>query len=236
MEASDAPLPDQVRKTHRTEASSSSAVTGLSLPLPVSEGMSAQVSIIASAVFDRFKQHLGVDAEVEARLCEIRGVPKAASSRIVSEKHSIEVGVDRKTFTTVSERLGNSAGVTVSSTDSVDVRTGDLRTTKQNGTVTTIKKVRKAVVDVQLAGTKYDLRFAVSAEVPVEPRAFPDALPQDARKKQRKSFRLEANVYDLTVVESRGRVTREIEVERVCTSEADVTELVQHALGLANST
>jgi hypothetical protein len=230
-------------KQHRTESDAAvgslpqvDATARSSVPPFPAGDLLDHAESIRAAVMERFQEFLGArDIEIEARLCEIRGVPKS-STRVVSERHAIEVGVDRKTFSSVTRMLLDVERGSRSTSKSVDTRIGDVRLTLNQGTVTAVRKSRRAVLDVLLAGCRYDLRFAASSEVPCDALPFPDPVPRDARKKERTSLRVDDVTYDLTVVESRGSVGREIEIEMSCTSPEDLCKLVDHALGLAAAT
>uniref|UniRef100_A0A7S1PPN1 mRNA 5'-phosphatase n=1 Tax=Neobodo designis TaxID=312471 RepID=A0A7S1PPN1_NEODS len=198
------------------------------------------VNAISALLLERFKAYLSEsdEIEVEARLCTIRGPAKGATCRLVQEKHTVDVGVDRKSFTKVLRYVAERAHDPPVKAKTTDIRDKDVRVTKNHsngGEVTSVRKIRRAVLDVFVAGSLYDVRFAVSTETPCSPREFPEKKPLEARDKDRTSYCLGNERVDLTTVESRGRVTREVEIEMGKANATDLPHFVENVLRIVEA-
>ncbi|ELQ75380.1 putative mRNA capping enzyme, beta subunit protein, partial [Trachipleistophora hominis] len=87
-----------------------------------------------------------------------------------------------------------------------------LRTTLSNGKTTTIRKERVALYDVFIPNAVYDLRIALSREIPVTNVIKASTY---RRERERESFIVDSTRFDFTITKSTNQVSYEIEVELV---------------------
>lgn len=156
--------------------------------------------------------------EIEARLGSITEVFTSERLRlntfhpvILEPSHDtrFKTGVALNYFTKIKDLFKNETGTIEK--DSVCLYKG-FRTTLSNGKTTTIRKDRIAAYDIYIPNAVYDLRIALSREIPVT-----NVMKRTSyrRERERESFVVDDSRFDFTVTKSEGAVNYEVEVELV---------------------
>lgn len=105
------------------------------------------------------------------------------------------------------------------------------RTTCIDGKVSTIKKERKQVFDIYMPNAVYDVRIAVSKEIPVKNHNKSSTF---RRERERETFSIDDFKFDFTAIKLNNNISYEVEVE-VANSDFDQNSFINIILNMART-